>query len=255
MKWAQHLGFSFFGSKIECVKREPLLFKTQENTETTAFVLSVFFKQAEAARRKRKLFAFVSAIMLHLLLLILVLINFHGFSKTLNLGDEKSPAIHSYLYQGKLPKDAFIPEPIKSTVLNVVTDSENKISPQKIQPKKATASDKQPQVARKAQNSDAKGNTTDALLALLHNKIQAAQVYPSSALAMQRSGQAMVSFTLLLDGTVSGVQLVESSGTKSLDDAALAAVEHASPFQGVGQYLRASKNFEIAVSFELPEEN
>ena len=89
------------------------------------------------------------------------------------------------------------------------------------------------------------------LLNLLHLAIQNQQHYPASALALERQGAAIVSFVLWTDGHISDLQLVNSSGTVSLDKAALAAVNDAVPFQHVDHYLRAPQKFRIAIAFKL----
>jgi protein TonB len=88
----------------------------------------------------------------------------------------------------------------------------------------------------------------------LHSAIQKVQIYPETALSMQRSGRVTVSFDLSPDGNIANLKLVKSSNTLSLDNAALDAIRHASPFQGINKYLRAVKNFQIDLTFEMPKE-
>lgn len=98
----------------------------------------------------------------------------------------------------------------------------------------------------------AKGQSQDALLVLLHNAILAQQHYPASALSMKRHGTVQIGFVLQPDGTAHAIELLQSSGTSSLDQAALQAIKQASPFVGVGAYLAQNKHFSLDVVFTLP---
>lgn len=89
------------------------------------------------------------------------------------------------------------------------------------------------------------------LLIFLHKEIQQHQRYPQSALAMEREGIVTVMFTLYTNGSIDHLQLVKSSGTTSLDNAALAAVNQSVPFKGVDKYLKQTKDYQIDVVFEL----
>lgn len=98
--------------------------------------------------------------------------------------------------------------------------------------------------------SSSRGQQTETLLALLHDAIQKQQHYPPSALEMERQGRATVKFMLSPSGSIQDLRIVKSSGTQSLDDAALAAVNRAAPFR-VEEYLDAAREFSIDVVFEL----
>ncbi len=100
--------------------------------------------------------------------------------------------------------------------------------------------------------SNKNGEKIDTLLALLHDAIQKQQHYPASALEMERQGRVTVSFTLFTNGMIRDLRIIKSSGTASLDAAALAAVNQAAPFQ-INNYLSASRAFTLDVVFELSE--
>lgn len=89
------------------------------------------------------------------------------------------------------------------------------------------------------------------LLLLLHNAIQKTQQYPTNAMEMEREGRVTVEFTLYPNGTILNLHLLHSSGTNSLDEAALAAIRQATPFQGVNQYLNTKHTFSIDIIFAL----
>ncbi len=95
------------------------------------------------------------------------------------------------------------------------------------------------------------GAKQQVLLQLLHAAIQKEQHYPEGALQMERQGSATLSFILFPDGRIANLRIVRSSGTDSLDHAAIAAVQNAVPFADVDDYLQESKAFNIDVVFKL----
>lgn len=80
--------------------------------------------------------------------------------------------------------------------------------------------------------SDTSSQQTQSLLsweALVKAKINRVKMYPEDAEQRGRSGSAQVSFTVNAQGKVTDSRLRRSSGTISLDRAALAAVRNAQP--------------------------
>jgi protein TonB len=96
-----------------------------------------------------------------------------------------------------------------------------------------------------------KGEPAPALAALLHSAIARQQQYPASAQEQQREGRVTLAFTLFPDGSISNLHIAHSSGTTSLDHAALASVDAAIPFQHVNRYLKTAENYQVDVVFEL----
>ena len=117
--------------------------------------------------------------------------------------------------------------------------------------KKELIVEKQMKQALAQPTSALTGKPMPELIALLHAAIQKAQQYPASAQELSREGRATVSFTLAANGEVSNLKLMHSSGTGSLDHAALAAVMEAAPFQHVAKYLNKPQDYQIDVVFEL----
>lgn len=95
------------------------------------------------------------------------------------------------------------------------------------------------------------GESVVSFLARLHDAIQRKQVYPPSALEMGRQGRVTVDFTLYLDGHVEQLRVVSSSGTASLDRAALQAVKDASPFINLADSIKSIQQYQIDITFEL----
>lgn len=99
----------------------------------------------------------------------------------------------------------------------------------------------------------ASGNEKEVseLIALLHQAIQRQQHYPEMAMEMQREGRVTLEFTLHENGEVSALRIAHSSGTESLDAAAIAAVNQSVPFHQVEKYIHGPQEYRIDVVFEL----
>lgn len=65
---------------------------------------------------------------------------------------------------------------------------------------------------------------------MLRLKIESRKEYPASAQNRQVEGRVVVGFTLAADGSVQSASVVESSGHRALDRAAVNAVKAAAPF-------------------------
>ena len=89
------------------------------------------------------------------------------------------------------------------------------------------------------------------LLTLLHTAIAQQQHYPASAQELEQTGRVTLSFTLFPDGSINQLTITRSSGISSLDNAALAAINAATPFQRVDRYLKAAQQYQLDVVFEL----
>ncbi len=111
--------------------------------------------------------------------------------------------------------------------------------------------EKQPDQPSSLQRAAIAGKQMSELTALIHSAIQEAQQYPASAQEMGRQGRSTISFLLHPDGTVTDLKLLHSSGTTSIDNAALAAVNNAAPFRQVNKYLHEAKPYQIDVVFLL----
>lgn len=110
---------------------------------------------------------------------------------------------------------------------------------------------KQPDKTSSLQHATIAGKQMSALTEILHTAIQNAQQYPASAQEMGRQGRSTVSFLLHPDGSVTDLKLLHSSGTTSIDNAALAAVNNAAPFPQVNKYLQTAKPYQLDVVFLL----
>lgn len=97
----------------------------------------------------------------------------------------------------------------------------------------------------------AKSTPVSTLTALLHAAIQREQQYPASAQEQERQGRVTLVFTLYPDGKIANPRIAQTSGTQSLDHAALAALNAAAPFQHVDRYLKTPGDYQVDVVFTL----
>ena len=67
----------------------------------------------------------------------------------------------------------------------------------------------------------------------------------------RREGVARVEFVLHPDGSIDDAHLVNSSRTRSLDNAAIKAVESIEPFLVAKEYLQQPEAFQVDVVFNV----
>lgn len=73
------------------------------------------------------------------------------------------------------------------------------------------------------------GESDNHYISSLRREIERHKRYPSQARRMQHEGQVVVSFSLTSEGAVSKVEIENTSGISSLDNAAVAAVKRVKP--------------------------
>lgn len=99
------------------------------------------------------------------------------------------------------------------------------------------------------------GGTEDPVklfLAQVRQRIDRSKNYPYAARRRQEQGRVTVRFVIRPDGTVDGLQVVRSSASSLLDEAALKAVKDAAPFPGFPRdILDQPLAVEIGLVFEL----
>jgi len=186
---------------------------------------------------------YFASLLVHLLLLLAAGIMLDFSSPAIVPGNEQVPVIQSYFF------NEFVAKPQQTSETKKIN---NKEIAKQVKQKTAVAMTVTKQVSQPpSAKSSSHGEQIDALLALLHDAIQQHQHYPESALEMERQGRVTVSFTLFTDGLIRDLRIVKSSGTASLDSAALAAVNAAVPFTKINKYLENSREFTLDVVFEL----
>lgn len=208
---------------------------------------------------KQRCYSVGVSLALHVGLAVALLFSYISTTKTPILGLTSGLTIHSYvaLERSPAPRPAAIkPQSVapKTAPLEVApntADSEDLVENDNAAVTDTVQANPQPTTAV-AKPQVSKGQSQDALLILLHNAILVMQHYPASALSMKRHGTVQVGFVLQPDGTAHDIELLQSSGTSSLDQAALQAIGQASPFVGVSAYLAQDKHFSLDVVFTLP---
>jgi len=91
----------------------------------------------------------------------------------------------------------------------------------------------------------------NSIIELLHSKISEHKQYPYMARKQRREGVARVEFVLHPDGSIDDAHLVNSSRTRSLDNAAIKAVESIEPFLFAKEYLQQPEAFQVDVVFNV----
>jgi protein TonB len=94
----------------------------------------------------------------------------------------------------------------------------------------------------RAESPSAEG---DSLLAKIVGKIEAAKRYPRAARRMGIQGTATVRFKLRPNGKLEKIELLESSGSKLLDDASMETVRQAAPLPYKEGWLKVGIVFKI----------
>jgi len=89
------------------------------------------------------------------------------------------------------------------------------------------------------------------ILELLHRRISDNKEYPYLARRQRREGVATVAFVLHPDGRIENAHLVASSHARTLDRAALSAVQQIEPFIAAKEYLESSETFQVDIEFDL----
>lgn len=95
---------------------------------------------------------------------------------------------------------------------------------------------------------DAKQGEYAKLLILLHDLIQTHIQYSDFFLGFKRR-QMRVSFLLFPDGHVENIQILQSSGRDTLDEAAFTAVQSIQPVTMARNFLKDKKRFEVPIMF------
>ncbi|MEA3385338.1 MAG: TonB family protein [Thermodesulfobacteriota bacterium] len=94
--------------------------------------------------------------------------------------------------------------------------------------------------------------TADRYMEMVRLRIERHKIYPRNARVRQMEGDVTVRFIITHEGDVRAVEVVKTSGEKSLDRAALAAVKGAAPFPRASERLfKGEIPLELILGFEL----
>jgi len=103
-----------------------------------------------------------------------------------------------------------------------------------------------------ARNASQADTLRDRYLQEIRARIEKNQRYPLAARKLGQEGRVLVRFVAATDGGLEELELGESSGVRSLDEAALAAVRGAAPFPAPPEEVFPdSAAMQIAIAFAL----
>lgn len=194
----------------------------------------------------RKHAALITSALLHTALIMAFAVQLKQTHPLVHFGNSHKQVVSTYLYHtAGLAKPAAkhkTEHKIARQLKHAIALAHRKPKPQPASNKRSAAQHRRAQVA---------GKPMPELIALLHNAIQQQQRYPASAQEMEREGRVRLMFTLSPNGSVQNLHIAKSSGTSSLDNAAIAAVNHATPFQKVDKFIHSPQNYQIDVVFQL----
>ena len=115
---------------------------------------------------------------------------------------------------------------------------------------KNTSSKKIASLEKHIDLTDAKKQEKE-ILTLLHDAIANAQIYPDEAHVLNQEGVVKIGFILHPDGRLSNIEVLQSSGFQTIDNAALSTLNHLSPLTFASLYLKKETYFSIAMIFKL----
>ncbi len=84
---------------------------------------------------------------------------------------------------------------------------------------------------------------------MIKRKVESAWYYPHEAREKELQGELTLKFSILADGSLTGLQLIQPSGFLALDDGALKSVLYAAPFYSIPKKMGIDK-LNIIVTFE-----
>jgi protein TonB len=85
------------------------------------------------------------------------------------------------------------------------------------------------------------GSTRTTYLSELRNFIERHKSYPPQARTLGHEGQAEIRFSILSDGTLASIELMKSSGSSILDQAALSLLQRVQKLSPIPAELKLSQ--------------
>lgn len=210
-------------------------------------------------------YAFVISFVGHLTVLLLMIsyVKMLHIEPPLLMAQKMSAYISSYNEKKLSHSEMMAMQPFREPIANTLFEEERikHIATKKILKPKAVTNQTKTTLHLKSQSLSQEtqspmhhaGKRNDELVAFLHAAIQARQRYPIAALQMERHGRVSVRFVLYQNGSISHLRIAKSSGTASLDEAAITAVNDAAPFTDAKNKLKNAQEYSIDVVFELTE--
>jgi len=91
----------------------------------------------------------------------------------------------------------------------------------------------------------------DELQRLLLTKIDQHKHYPLSAIRLKQEGATRIGFRLRKSGHIDKLAIMRSSGYRTLDQAALSAINEIQPFKPADRFIRDVASLQIEIIFQL----
>lgn len=203
---------------------------------------------------------FIVSVALHISVFLVFNLQGSLSQQEINLGNMQSHTLTSYIYQenfsgaqsimNKVERNNWVKK-AENSHKHEMTIAQQDRSQVMVKPQKIYLSGKMQQAQLHTSQLAGNNRPVPVLVAMLHAAIQKQQRYPASALLMEREGKITVTFVLFPSGIIDHLEIIKSSGTAILDEAAIAAVHNALPFKGIDKYLVAPQEYQITVAFEL----
>ena len=199
-------------------------------------------------------------LMMSLILHALILMSlFLGFNHTISsTSHARNSTIKTYLIVGELPAVAERLSRHQRALDNSVSDtlshkafhtSLKKDQPARQVPKPTIPSDRTQVAAIEKQGSAS--SELQALSMYLHRKIARHAHYPSGISSLSVSPQVLLQFVVYPDGHISGAHVIRSSGSASIDLAALKALNHSLPFNQASRWLHQPQPCQLMIHFSV----
>jgi protein TonB len=155
--------------------------------------------------------------------------------------DSPSPAQRSV----QAPAETLVPDPVHAIPMTEIASAppEQAAAPASVAPSSA------PPVARIAINKE----KAAAFRRAMESHIARFKRYPDWARRERAQGIVRLLFSMQRDGSVTGVQIVSSSGYTSLDAAAIETIRSAQPMPRIPSELPQQLSIEMPIAFDLPQ--
>ena len=186
------------------------------------------------------------SLILHLLILLSLIAS---FKHSAQIPEKAGLIVPAYLYQKNPSEESSQPQfftkhPMPVSSLGIEKSTDNHEAPlnnansakKMISQTKNTSKEAEP-IHLVGDNS----KTPKPLIKILGQALTASLIYPKAAVDFGIKGVAYVRFLLYPDGHVTNIQLIQSSKTGVLDQAALNAVNAISPVKHINSYLTEPK--------------
>ncbi|HAG61651.1 MAG TPA: hypothetical protein DCL40_01980 [Coxiellaceae bacterium] len=196
------------------------------------------------------------SLILHGLLLMSLLLGFdHAILST---SHARNSTIKTYLIVGELPavtQSLSTQQTSPDKRISMISSRKTALKPAKKHPStrqvsKRTAPSERTQVASIVKHGTA-SSELQALSMYLYRKIARHAHYPSGVSRLGASPQVLLQFTVYPDGHINGAHVVESSGSASVDAAALKALNHSLPFNQASRWLHQPQPCRLMIHFSV----